>query len=494
MKIITEIITKLEEIINDIYIQDYHKASLSFQEVLPVIFTIEEIKNELENKESEISMVMTETVMALQKTDMLLFSDLIKEILIPRLKTFVEVKNTIEYGEYLLEGTSSGYYTVKDKKTDLYLHSNSDPKKEAYTFISHLLDTSKRKYVVWGAGLGYHVEQLYNLTLGAVEIEVYDENENIFDLAEEYGVIKEIKNYIRCIYDPNGVNFIKAIQEKEIGIIIHYPSLKVIKNQTFKESIEKLYLGWNGTVQLKRNLEINFRSNIVQIERNVDEIVEKLKGKEVFLVAAGPSLDDSMEILKTKKEEDMVVSVTTVLKKLCKAGIFPDYTVVMDSQERTIKQIEGAEDYKVPMIIGSTSYWKFAKEYKGEKYISYQKDYSLAEEKAKEGNYNIYATGGSVLTLALSILLKSKVKRINLIGVDLAFANGVTHASDTMDRQKIDTTGMKKMKSVSGDVVYTDKKMLSYLKWIEKEIKKYPDTKVYNYSEIGAVIEGTYNP
>ena len=42
------------------------------------------------------------------------------------------------------------------------------------------------------------------------------------------------------------------------------------------------------------------------------------------------------------------------------------------AQSRTFKQIEDLEFQQTPMIIGSTSYWKFAKEYQGKKYISYQ--------------------------------------------------------------------------------------------------------------------------
>ena len=59
----------------------------------------------------------------------------------------------------------------------------------------------------------------------------------------------------------------------------------------------------------------------------------------------------------------------TVFRKLLENKIVPDMAAVLDPQERTYKQIEGLEDKKVPMLLAVTAYWKFAANYKGDKYL-----------------------------------------------------------------------------------------------------------------------------
>ena len=484
-------ITELKKVVKCVYTQDYMKASEIFRSILPEIYSMNVVKS---NPDTDLNNIVSCILTALENKDMLLFSDYISEGLIPLLNGFIESEDPIEIGDYSVELTSSGYCTIKDIRENIYIHSNSDPVMEANILVENIFDPEKSKYIVWGLGLGYHIEQLVQISMGATDIHVYDDKKELLNISLKYGVTKSIQENFVFHYDPDGKLFSKSLTEKKTGVLLHYPSIKTIRNQHWKKSIEKLYMGWNGTTQFKKALAINFRKNHELIHKNVDEICKDITEKEVFLVAAGPSLDDSLEVLKNKRKEDIIVSVGTVLKKLIELSITTDFTVVMDPQARTIKQIEGIENTRIPMIIGSTAYWEFADRYQGEKYISYQKDYDLSEKKAREGGYNLYATGGSVTTLALSLLLRMGAKRINLVGVDMAFPNGRSHAQNTMDQKKIDCTGMEMVGSVSGESLYTDKKMLSYLRWIENEIAKYPQIEVYNYSKIGAKIKGTKNP
>mgnify|MGYP003311426870 CR=1 FL=1 len=105
-------------------------------------------------------------------------------------------------------------------------------------------------------------------------------------------------------------------------------------------------------------------------------------------------------------------------------------------------------------------------------------------------DYLFYETGGSVTTLALEIALRLGATSIYLLGVDLAYPNGISHATGTMDRMGRDTNGMKRVKSVNGDWVYTDLLFDSYRNWIESKINRYPQVDFYNLSTCGAHIEG----
>ena len=164
----------------------------------------------------------------------------------------------------------------------------------------------------------------------------------------------------------------------------------------------------------------------------------------------------------------------------------------MDAKEEAYIQMDGLEAETRPgMIVGSTSYWKFAAEYRGDKYIAFQEGYDPAEEEALKLNADIFSTGHSVTTLALSISLKLNASVIYLVGADMAYKDGMSHASGTSALHKSSNEDLIPIPGVSGDTVYTTRALNIFREWIENEIEKYPDIPVINISDSGAYIKGT---
>ena len=299
---------------------------------------------------------------------------------------------------------------------------------EARVFVESCFDSTKGRYVVWGCGLGYHILRLYEAARGAIHIEVYDEDELALQLAKESGVLDVIpQECISLTADSTGEKFVEALETKDVGILLHFPSIKKIQDKRLKDALHAFFAEWNGTIQFKQEFAVNFRNNIQYCTNCVDELENEFQQKEVVLVAAGPSLDHSLEFLKEAKGNKVIVAVSTVLKKLLKLGINPDYVIVMDSQQRTIGHIDGIEGTNIPLIVDTTAYWEFAAKYAGKKYLAYQKGYESAEEMANILQCKLYETGGSVITLALDIVLKLGAKAVYLVGVDLAYPGGVSH-------------------------------------------------------------------
>lgn len=465
---------------------------MRFRKLLQDMQKEPDIRQALFTKESEMQFVFSQLLQALEEDDVLLLADLLEEALVPLIKVMIIPPEVVGYGEFQLEPTSSGYLTVKHLPSNLYLHSNGNPMEEARILIDSCYNPSKSRYLVWGCGLGYHVAKLYEAARGAISIMVFDEEETILQLAKESGILKDIpKDRITFVKDTNGKKFVQHLDEKEVGILLHFPSIKKIQNKELKSAMHGFFSAWNSSIQFQRDFAVNFRSNVQNCPYVVDELIPDFEGKEVVLVAAGPSLDHSIEFVKNSLGTRVVVCVTTVLKKLLKAGVVPDYAIVMDPQKRTLGHIEGIEDCKVPLIVDSTAYWEFAQKYAGKKFIAYQKGYEKAEKVAKRLQYKLYETGGTVVTLALDYALQSGAKKVYLVGVDLAYPKGISHASGTMDMGQRETAGMEKVKSVNGDEVYADTLFIEYRKWIERKIAKYPQIDVYNLSNCGAEIRGT---
>ena len=489
-----EIITHIQEIVYYLRVQNYHEGSLRFQRLLKELQESDWLNAALETEESSLAYVLLQMTNAMEAGDMVLLADLLNEAFLPEIRKMACSVEVQEIGNYMLEGTSSGYVTAKHIPSGVYLHSNENPMEEARLLVNQCFDPWKGWYAVWGCGLGYHISRLFEAANRSILIKVFDEEEQIFQLARKNGVLNKIpSDKISFIADPTGEKFAQCIERGDAGILLHLKKKKKIQNQGLKNAIHQFFAGWNGTVQMENLFAINFRNNVNRCDRNVDELKEVFRGREIILAAAGPSLDHSLAYLKANKGEKIIVAVTTVLKKLLQSGIAPDYAVVMDAQERTLSQIEGIYSASVPLILDSTAYWEFADKYKGEKYLALQKGYAPAEKFAAERDARLYETGGSVTTLALDIILKSGAKAVYFIGADFAYPDGMSHAEDTMDRKKRDLSGLERVKSVKGQWVYTDVPLNSYRKWIEKKIKEYPQVEFYNLSDCGAAIAGTFS-
>lgn len=492
-------IMQIQETIYYFRIQNYLEGSMRFNRLLQEIQKDLDINAQIsaeQDTEGENCwrQILNQMMQALEKTDMLLLADLLEEAFLPLVKGMVIPKEPDIRGNYCLESTSSGYLTVRHLPTNLYLHGNCNPMEEARILVKHSFDPKKENYAVWGIGLGYHVVRLYEATKGAVQITVFEEDEEMLKLAAECGILDHIsQERITYVLDKTGEKFARYLSQHDTGILLHFPSIKKIQEELLKERISRLFLSWNAITNAKDARAINFRSNQKYCSHNVDEVEQFIKGREVVLVAGGPSLDDNLEFLREASGEKVIVAVARVWKKLLNEGIVPDYAVAMDAHEITMGQLAGVDNEEASLIVDSTAYWGMAANYGGEKYIAYQKDYGDAEMCAKESGHRLYETGGSVLTLCLEIVLQLGAKVVYFVGADLSYPGGRSHASGTMNSRKVDTSNMKPLEAVDGGIVYAGNDLIGFRKWIENKIREYPQVKFYNLSYCGAKIAGAHS-
>lgn len=402
-------------------------------------------------------------------------------------------KEAEEY--YQLEKAQSGDLTVKTKGSQgFYLHSRVNPRIEAKTWIDDILEVGKEAYIVFGIGLGYHIEAIYNKVLGRSEIEVYETDQEMISLAYEYGRMDKIdEKNMKVRYDEDGSLFAKAISGRDVQIIMHYPSVKKIKNQDIRASFQKFFISDSTVKETSELMLMNYKSNTKLCRHNADELLEEIRGKKVIVVAAGPSLDKNIHLLKRENRDFLIIAVGTVFGKLVRMGIFPDYVAFMDAQERTFRQMEEILplNLKLPIIVESTACWRFIKYYQGPAYIAYQKGYGPAEKAAREENRVLFETGGTVTSLAFDMAIKGEADTVIAIGMDLAYTGGVTHTEGTMDYKKAEDAEEVEVAGYYGKKVRTKVIFNMYKEWIEDRISKCaPSMTFVNATEGGVYIKG----
>lgn len=404
-------------------------------------------------------------------------------------------------GLFDLEETLCGYTTIlyhSDK--EIYLCSTDDPMTEGYALAKEAFAPEADAYHIWGMGLGYHVYALFKTTYGSTDIYVYDNDTLLFDLASS-GKLGPWQNAfdnprIHFITDPDVTGFSAALSKKDSKCIIHIPSLHKLSEKdpsdaSRKSILKKLQITLNTFEEQKNKIYLNFYKNIKHTDGFAEDLFKEFAGQKVIIVAAGPSLDRNIDVIKKVRDADLpvkVICVGTVLRKLINAGITPDAFFILDANDRVYSQIKELEQLTIPIIINTSAYYAVAQNYHGKKYLACPKDFELSENLG----HTLFNTGSSVTTLALDFAIQAKAQVIIMAGCDMAFTGNASHAKDTAEKHSTNNDAVIAVKGYYGDTVNTSIQLSIFREWIERRLRM-ADTagiRFINSTEGGAYIEG----
>ncbi len=382
-----------------------------------------------------------------------------------------QIENYRMQGNCVTEFTSSGALTLRitDETGSYYMHSNVNPISEGTIFAERYYDEEHSHYVVYGLGLGYHIQEMCRMDDGIYidiiepDMEIIKQAFSVMDMSWLIG-----NDRVHLILDET-FQKLKGCLTAGDYLLIHYPSLRHTKNKPIRLSLEKYFIHDSGIRNFSIQLANNFRDNIRNCTHYVDELQEQFEGKNAVIVAAGPSLDKNVMLLKQQPENTIVVAVGTVFHKLVHLGIYPDFVIFLDAQPHLYRQVEGLLQEQVPIICASTACKRIAAAYQGEKYLICQRGYDKAERYAEEKGFRLYDTGGSVSTIAMDLCLKMGCRNIAFIGLDLAYTDNRTHAGDTADFALEDEENKEWVPAAEGGSLPASKLFIIYREWIERK-------------------------
>ena len=401
--------------------------------------------------------------------------------------------------QYKVEYTSSGYLTIKivDNDSDFYISGNNNPLTDAFSFVSGNIQEDYYKYIIFGAGMFFEAKAMLEQRPD-IEIQIVEEDQYLLKLALTYTDVTElIDSGLVKLACRNYVDYVSERDFSNQKIIVRKPSIRHMQDNAHKAIISRFFMSSMSLEEQKYMLKRNFRHNTKDADslKSVDECRELIQGKRIYLIAGGPSFDNSIEMLVDRPDESIVMCVGTSASKLMKKGIIPDIVIITDAQEAIYQQIINVlDENKTKLFYLSTVYYKVVDDFLGEKYIICQKGMSNAEEIAIQKGYTCFETGGSVSTTALDVCLRLEASEIICMGLDLAFTNNMSHASDTLDNRSIVDAKFitQKVRGVRGDYLETSENLHSYHVWIERRIENEQDVRMINISN-GAYIRGMIN-
>ncbi len=294
------------------------------------------------------------------------------------------------------------------------------------------------------------------------------------DYIDMMGMIITKHNRYEELYPKGYINYLRALNDFRLKMAYNKNTLKLFKRCYLENYLNNIWYFKNvySGVDINKILPIDI---------------------PVVIVSAGPSLDKNIELLKIVKNHCLIFAVDSAVRFLVKRDIEPDITISLDPN-KSFAFFSDDKARSVPCLFDIDANPQIVSKYNGKMLLfncinGYAE--SLIELLGKEW-YHLLDHGGSVATAAFKILRNNGQKKIILIGQDLAYENGISHAGghdDNAGYARFEVEGINKEK------VITRSDWLGYLKWFEKEIEdiknKRENIEVIDATEGGALIHGS---
>ena len=236
----------------------------------------------------------------------------------------------------------------------------------------------------------------------------------------------------------------------------------------------------------------------------INQYFNKFKNLPALVVAAGPSLNKSIEFIRKNQDRALIIAVDTSYGMLKKNGIEPHFCISVDPQVINARYFEGDVSGRTILVADPTVHPSVFRMFKGRVISSGVAFDSMKWVEKLTGERGRLANGGSVSTNAYDFAKQLGADPIIMVGQDLAFTWGLAHARGSyLDEQihlrtnrvsnvqmfnRYQLTSLPKIfrKGIKTERVHTNQKMIIFLSWFEKQ----NDEKLINATYDGAFING----
>ncbi|GEM_PF-4602419 len=428
--------------------------------------------------------------------------------------------------DFELIAASSGGMALKNQQGFL---GGDNPLLEAKHQVGSLPIKPETDYIFFGLGLGYNVKLLEAVCDKATKFVIIERDLRLIFAALSIVDISTLlqSNRLLLIGDigpgDTAINFANISMylamfnpqylELQSSVILHQEYYKQVKREVIS-SINASIVGLKSSMELAQADIFNRFDNLANyIKSSLNLEPQKYSEKSsTILVAAGPSLQKNIEVL--KKTNLHICAVGTVVKRLLSESIIPDSIVTMDYSIASTKYLE---DLKIPegvkwpvLIVDARSHKRAADIYKGPViFLPDEKLFQLCKGK-KPTPYQIFKPVATVAHQAFCFLQRLGFANIILCGLDLGNPWGVTHVPGISTYEewfgslnRFNTYEMLeweqilrfrseliKIKDVEDNWMYSDSLMLTYLDAFNKAILS-SKARVIDATEGGALKNAT---
>lgn len=283
-------------------------------------------------------------------------------------------------------------------------------------------------------------------------------------------------------------------------------SMSELRDVLKKEVIYRLTMLGNSP----EDTLLGFRHAVLNTPRifqspRIKDLKENYGGKPHICVAAGPSLEKNIHLLKDIQDKCVIVACDTILFFLLERGIVPHVVTTVERPFQTYsawvpRVLNKYRDVcrTILLVSQSVSYPLTAGRWPGPAIVVGKLNVPVDSWYAGSvlGEQLLYS-GLSVAHMAIALALANEAPSVALIGQDLAYADsGASHASDAVPDSVLAVEQTRRADSVMvpgslGGAVETSTIWLTFIQMFERLIVQFPNTPVFDCTEGGALIAGT---
>lgn len=401
-----------------------------------------------------------------------------------------------------------------------YLHSRHNPEREAARFIRQGSARNPACCIFFGFGLGYFVEA-YKKEHPDTPAIVVEPDVSLFLAALS-------SRQMIDLLSSSDVSFLLDSPPEALGNLLNHftgaainivapKSLYMLHSEYFDE-LKTVIDSFLSRAQINRNTlkkfgrlwvrNFSFNMGLMPRIRGVRELDGVFRGIPAIILAAGPSLETVLPILKSLRRKCLIIAVDTSLRACVRAGVIPDFLIVVDPQYWNSRHIDGINTEEIMLISESSTYPSvFRRSYRSIFFCSslFPLGRYIEEVTAEMGKLG---AGGSVATSAWDFARIIGGNPILFAGLDLGFPERSTHyrgnsfenifQSSACRIRSVETTGFKMLHdaapfsvdSNAGGKVLTDKRLILYKWWFENQQKIFPLVETLTITLGGVLIEG----
>lgn len=399
------------------------------------------------------------------------------------------------------------------------LHSRHNPREESERLFRQT-DGEMACYLLEGFGMGYLAETVRRLAPDA-HIVVVEPDLDLFVQVLSARDLSDLLQSKQVSYlFETGQDSIDRVLDtfpaNAIGIIRFRPLYErhrrlyagidtAIENHVTRREVNRNTLARFGPLWV-RNLALNLP--VFARARPLSEVENLFSGLPGLLLGGGPSLDNMLAVLPLLAERCLIAAVDTSLGPCLRAGVEPDFVIVVDPQYWNTRHLDGCRPAKSILISESSTHPRVFRQMDGPVHFC-SSLFPLGEYLEEQtGTLGKLGAGGSVSTSAWDFLRIAGCKPIYIAGIDLGFPDRQTHFRGSFFEERIHTLGSRlspgemhmfrylndaglfQLPANDGGTVDTDRRMTIYRWWFERQAERYPDADTRTLSKRAVKLKG----
>ena len=328
-------------------------------------------------------------------------------------------------------------------------HSKYNPEREAQNFLPQAKNFSFA--IILGAGGGYHIQSLLKRNPGSKIIAVENSLEDLDFLKANIPCVSELFRDGRVIFcaaaRPNDLeeaivnNYLPAYYgDLQIAALRSWAqedeSLCQSVMQRIKDCLKKVGADYSTQARFGGLWQKNIFCNLQTLKKSQAAPRQEIKvdtKKTAAIIAAGPSLDQSLKMLEERREKYFVIATDTGYKILKRRNIKVDAAVSIDAQALSAEHFNAPFDKDTIFVLDLAANHSIANFVykKGGKIIFTNGGHpliTLAGLCCENPFARLQSGGGTVTMTALDFAKNCGFSDIEIFGADFAYSQGKPYA------------------------------------------------------------------